>query len=337
MKKNFVLIALCLAVVFFLYTAAELIIPLPFGNKSIEFEIKQGTSFRQVVEALAQRGMVRDKWVFLVLGRLTGIDRKIKAGYYPLWGTMSPLQIFNAMRLGSIIEYEITVVPGDSLREIGDKFFALGVTGVTEFQKLSADRAYLDELDIDAPSLEGYLYPDTYRFPKGLDITEVLTIMVNRLRDKFTDEMLARTMELGLSERDVLTMASIVEKEAITDEERPIIAAVYYNRLKRSMPLQADPTAIYGIKGSNERITRDDLLKRTPYNTYMIKGLPPGPIASPGLKSIQAALNPADVPFLYFVSNNDGTHNFSVTLSNHEEAVKAYRGKKKTASSKSAS
>jgi UPF0755 protein len=334
MKKNAALITLLLLVVFFLYTVAELIIPLPFGNRSIEFEIKRGTTFRQAVEALAQRGMVRDKWVFLVLGRLTGMDRKIKAGYYPLWGTMSPLQIFNAVREGKIIEYEIMVVPGDSLREIVDKFSFLGEIGAVEFRKLSTDRAYLDSLDIDAPSLEGYLYPDTYRFPKGLDVGDILAIMVDRMREKFDDEMLARALEMGISEKEVLTMASIIEKEAVTDDERPTIAAVYYNRLKRNMPLQADPTAIYGVKGSNEKITKSDLIRPTPYNTYVIKGLPPGPIASPGLKSIQAALNPSDVPYLYFVSNNDGTHIFSVTLSSHEEAVKNYRERKKGTPSK---
>jgi UPF0755 protein len=329
MKKNVLLIALSLVVVFLVYTAAELIIPLPFGNKSIEFQINRGATFREVVNALAEKGLVRDRWVIHLLGRVTGVDRKIKAGYYPLWGTMSPLQIFNAIRLGKIIEYEITIVPGDSLREIGDKFSSVGAISGTEFQKLSVDRDFLDSLDIDAPSLEGYLYPDTYRFPKGLDVREVLSIIVDRLREKYDDDMTARTLEMDISEREVLTMASIVEKEAITDQERPVIAAVYYNRLRRNMPLQADPTAVYGVKGSSEKITRDDLLRRTPYNTYLIKGLPPGPIASPGLKSMQAALNPADVPFLYFVSNNDGTHKFSVTLSNHEEAVREYRSKKK--------
>ncbi len=329
MKKNAALIALCLVVVFFVYAGTELIIPLPFGNRPIEFEIKKGTTFRQAVETLAEIGMVRDKWVFLFLGRLTGIDRKIKAGYYSLWGTMNPLQIFNAIRLGNIIEYGMTVIPGDSLREIGEKLSSIGVISTVEFQKVSTDPAFLDSLDVDAPSLEGYIYPDTYRFPKGLDIREVLSIMVSRLREKYDDDMTLRTLELGLSEREVLTMASIVEKEAITDKERPIIAAVYYNRLKRNMPLQADPTSVYGVKGSGEKITKNDLLRHTPYNTYMIRGMPPGPIASPGLKSIQAALNPADVQFLYFVSNNDGTHNFSTTLSKHEEAVRAYREKKK--------
>jgi UPF0755 protein len=272
---------------------------------------------------------VRDKWIFFLLGRVTGIDRKIKAGYYSLWGTMSPLEIFDAIRLGKIIEYEITVVPGDSLREVGEKFSALSLVEGEEFRRLCTNREFLDSLDVDAPSLEGYLFPETYRFPKGLEVKEALSIMVNRLREKFDDDMTLRTMELGLTEREVLTMASIVEKEAITDKERPIIAGVYYNRLKKHMLLQADPTAIYGVKSSKETITRQDLLKKTPYNTYVIKGLPPGPIASPGLKSIMAALNPADVPYLYFVSNNDGTHNFSVTLSNHVEAVKIYRSRKK--------
>lgn len=329
MKKNVIAIAGAFLFVFLVYTIAELIIPLPFGNRPMEFEIKRGATFRQVVDSLAQSGFVRDKWIIFLLGRISGIDRKIKAGYYSLWGTMSPLEIFNAIRLGKIIEYEITVVPGDSLREVGEKFSALSLAEGEEFRRLCTNREFLDSLDVDAPSLEGYLFPETYRFPKGLEVKEALSIMVNRLREKFDDDMTLRTMELDLTERDVLTMASIVEKEAITDKERPIIAGVYYNRLKKHMLLQADPTAIYGVKSSKETITKQDLLMKTPYNTYVVKGLPPGPIASPGLKSIMAALNPADVPYLYFVSNNDGTHNFSVTLSNHVEAVKIYRSRKK--------
>jgi UPF0755 protein len=329
MKKNYLSIAAALVVIFLIYSAVEMVIPLPFGNKPIEFEIKRGATFGQVVKELSDRGLVRDRWVIYVLGRALGVDRRIKAGYYPLWGSMTPWQIFTAIRKGKIIEYEITVVPGDSLREIEAKFTAQKIADSETFQRLCADREFLDSLDVDAPSLEGYLFPDTYRFPKGLDAQDILITMVNRLREQFDDGMMARQMEIELPEREVLTMASIVEKEAITDEERPIIAGVYYNRLKKRMLLQADPTAIYGVKSSREKITRDDLLRKTPYNTYVVNGLPPGPIASPGLKSIQAALSPADVPYLYFVSNNDGTHNFSVTLSNHESAVKAYRDKKK--------
>lgn len=334
MKKNVVVAVLCLLLVFVAYSAVQLLTPLPFGNKAIEFEIKKGASFRQAVDSLAENGLVRDKWVFLLLGKFTGADRRTKAGYYPLWGSMSPLDIFRSISSGKIIEYEITVIPGDSLPEIEDKFSALDPSYGEEIKRLSTDREFLDDLDIDAPSLEGYIYPDTYKFPKGVEIEEVVSMMVDRMRDKFSDEMTSQMLEKGLSEREVLTMASIVEKEAITPSERPLIAAVYYNRLRKHMRLQADPTTIYGVKRSNVRITLKDLANKTAYNTYLIKGLPPGPIASPGLKSIEAALNPANVPYLYFVSNNDGTHNFSVTLSKHLNAVRAYRNKRRMAASK---
>jgi UPF0755 protein len=153
-------------------------------------------------------------------------------------------------------------------------------------------------------------------------------MMINKMREKYSGKLRARTSEIGLSEREVLTLASIIEKEAATDEERPLISAVYNNRLRKGIPLQADPTCIYGIKRFREKITTKDLLRRTPYNTYVIKGLPPGPIASPGIKSIIAAMYPADVPYIYFVSKNDGTHTFSVTREEHISAVKSYREKK---------
>jgi len=145
------------------------------------------------------------------------------------------------------------------------------------------------------------------------------------MREKFSPDVLARMGKIGMTENEVLTLASIVEKEAVVDSERPLISAVYHNRLKKKMQLQADPTSIYGIKSSREKITREDLLRKTPYNTYQIKGLPPGPIASPGLKSIMAALYPADVPYIYFVSQDDRMHQFSTTAAEHIEAVKLYR------------
>lgn len=329
MKKSLALVIIGIIFIFLLYTVAELIIPLPYGNKPVEFEVKKGQTLREVVTSLYKAGMIRDKTIFLILGRLTGLDRKVRAGYYTFWGNMTPLQILEAIMKGKIIEYEITIVPGDSLFEISEKLSALGIIGRDEFERLSRDKNILQRLDIDAPSIEGYLFPDTYRFPKGVGAVEVIQIMVEHMRDKFNEDMLARAYEIGMSENEVLTLASIIEKEAIVDDERPIISAVYHNRLKKNMPLQADPTSIYGIKGSGEPITKRDLLRKTPYNTYVIKGLPPGPIASPGLKSIMAALYPENVPYLYFVSNNDGTHTFSVSLEDHSRAVKVYRDKKK--------
>ncbi|TAL25692.1 MAG: endolytic transglycosylase MltG, partial [Nitrospirae bacterium] len=193
------------------------------------------------------------------------------------------------------------------------------------FIKFSRDEDFLQTYNINAPSLEGYLFPDTYKLPKGIEPENALGMMVNGMREKYTDKLRQRAKELGFTENQVLTLASIIEKEAIINSERPLISAVYHNRLKKRMLLQADPTAIYGIKSSKEKITMSDLKRKTPYNTYVIAGLPPGPIASPGLKSIEAALYPADAPYLYFVSNNDGTHQFSVTPEEHLSAVKAYR------------
>jgi len=152
--------------------------------------------------------------------------------------------------------------------------------------------------------------------------------MINRLREKYSDELRDRASELGLSEKEVLTLASIIEEEAKVDKERPLISAVYHNRLRKRIPLQADPTSIYGIDGFRRDITGRDLKRKTPYNTYIIKGLPPGPISSPGIKSITAALYPADVPYIFFVSNNDGSHRFSVTPREHQIAVEMYRKKK---------
>ena len=320
--------------IFLTYGVTQLLLPLRLCNEPAEFEVKRGATFRQVVDSLDERGLVRDKSVFYILGRAWGIDRKIKAGYYPLSGKRSPWDIFNVLREGTIIEYVITIIPGDSLFEIGGKFSSLDMTDMAEFMSACTDRDLLKDLDVDSPSLEGYLYPDTYRFPKGHTLKELLTMMVYRTREKYDDEMKAKTFSLGLSERELLTIASIIEKEAATDEERPLIAAVYYNRLKKGMHLQSDPTAIYGVKRSGEKITKEDLARKTLYNTYMISGLPSGPIASPGLKSIIAALNPAMVPYLYFVSNNDGTHHFSVSLEQHNNAVRVYREKKRITGSK---
>jgi UPF0755 protein len=232
------------------------------------------------------------------------------------------------LKEGRIIENEITVLEGDSLLEIGEKLSGLEIISQDDFKQLSSNEDLLYLYDIDAPSIEGYLFPDTYKFPKGINPEDVIGMMVNRMREKFTPDLCERASEIGLSEKEVLTLASIIEKESVTDKERFLISAVFHNRLKKGIPLQADPTAIYGIKSSKEKITASDLRKRTEYNTYIIKGLPPGPISSPSIKSIEAALYPSDVPYIYFVSNNDGTHHFSATAEEHTAAVKSYREKK---------
>lgn len=313
----------------------ELMVPVPGVSKKIELEIPKGSTFRQAIEILSKEKLIRDKNLFLFIGRVSGLDRKIRAGYYSIYESMSPLDIFKMLKKGQIIEYEFTIVEGDSLREIAEKLSEKGIMSRNDFMLLSSDEDFLASYTIDATTFEGYLFPDTYKIPKGMDPEDAIGTMINKMREKYSGKLRARTSELGLSEREVLTLASIIEKEAKTDEERALISAVYHNRLRKGIPLQADPTSIYGIKSSREKITTKDLQRRTPYNTYVIKGLPPGPIASPGIKSIIAAMYPADVPYIYFVSNDDGTHRFSVTREEHISAVKSYREKKQANKEKS--
>ncbi|MGD0282657.1 MAG: endolytic transglycosylase MltG [Dissulfurispiraceae bacterium] len=321
-------IKLFLAVFLFLpvvYVSSELLVPSDIGKAQLEVEIPEGATYRQAINILYGNNLIRDKNIFIVLGKLTGLDRKIRYGFYSFWGKMSPYQVFKRLEEGKIIEYEVTIVEGDSLLEIGSKLAANKVMSVDFFNRLARDSDFLKLLDVNAPSLEGYIFPQTYRIPKGVNPKSVLKGMVGMLRRAYTDEIRERMKELGWSENKVLVLASIIEKEAVTDEERPIISAVYQNRINKGMPLQADPTAIYGVKSSKLKITKDDLKNQTDYNTYVIKGLPPGPIASPGIKSITAALYPAKVPYLYFVSQNNGTHHFSVTWEEHSAAVKRIR------------
>jgi UPF0755 protein len=309
----------------FSYAAFEMLVPAQTGNSKIEIEIPRGSTFRQAVDILHDQKLIRDRNIFLLVGRFTGADRKIRAGFYSIWSSMSPFDIFKIIRKGQIIEYEIKVLEGDSLLEVSAQFEKNGIMKKEEFIKLAHDPEFLDSYSIESKSIEGYIFPDTYRIPKGISPKEVLGSMIDKMREKFSFDILTRMEKMGMTENEVLTLASIIEKEAVVDSERPLISAVYHNRLKKKMQLQADPTSIYGIKSSREKITREDLLRKTPYNTYQIKGLPPGPIASPGLKSIMAALYPADVPYIYFVSQDDRTHQFSTTAEEHIEAVKLYR------------
>jgi len=311
--------------IFPLYILVQLFIPIYNGAAPIEIEIPQDATYTNATDILAENKLIRDKFLFRFLGTITGVDRRMRAGYYRFWKGISPFDVFQQLRKGKIIEYEITIVGGDSLLEISEKLAANNFIAADAFNELARDKSILDSLKINSPSIEGYLFPQTYKFPKGARPGDIVRLMVGKLRKSYTDEIKIKMQQIGWSENDILTLASIIEKEAQTDEERPLISAVYHNRLKMGMPLQADPTAIYGVKSSKTKIINSDLKKNTPYNTYVIKGLPPGPIASPGLKSIMAALSPAEVPYIYFVARGDGTHIFTSSLAAHNVAIRKVR------------
>lgn len=323
-RREIVFITFSAVLVAILTLYLNLLVPLSFREEWKEIKIPEGITYRDGINIVKGEGIIRNEFIFLFLSRITATDRKLRAGYYKLSASMSPWDIFNRLRKGRIVEYVITILEGATLEDIKLKFMEVRLIDEESWQVVR-DLDFLEVLGINAPSLEGYLYPDTYNFAKGTDPKNIFKAMVERLRKNINGSLMERAREIGMSENEVLTLASIIEKEAQVDEERPLISAVFHNRLRRNMWLQADPTAIYGVKKMGAKITKADLRRHTPYNTYVIKGLPPGPIASPGIKSIKAALYPADVDYLYFVSRDDGTHHFSRTSHEHSRAVLLYQ------------
>ncbi len=301
-----------------------MVTPVSYEEKWRDVEIPEGSTFTDSINILKEKGLIKSGLGMLLMGRITRSDRDIKAGYYNLSESMTPLQIFNNLIEGRTIQYTITIPEGSELRKIRKQFLSTGLMDDESWQ-LVYDGEFLRSLEVDAPSLEGYLYPDTYNFSKGTKPETIFKRMVQRLKDHFDASLRKRSEELGMSENNVLTLASIIEREAIYDNERPKISAVFHNRLKKNMRLQADPTVLYGVKKRWKRIRYRDLKRETPYNTYRFKGLPPGPIASPGIKSIMAALYPSDDDYLYFVAKNNGRHYFSKTNKEHSKAVVQYQ------------
>ncbi|HEV8244022.1 MAG TPA: endolytic transglycosylase MltG [Nitrospirales bacterium] len=299
-------------------------------------EIPEGASFKDVSNLLGEKGLILSPFWFRLLGKVQDAERKVKPGEYDLHTAMRPAEILNMLVTGKVIKYTVLVQEGFTARQIGKLLDEARIVKEADVARLVSDPLFIQSLGVDGPTLEGYLFPDTYYFPRRAKAEEVVKAMVAGYRQAYTPEMQARAASLGMTERQVMTLASIIEKETGQDEERPLISAVFHNRLKRRLPLQSDPTVIYGITNFSGNLTRADLTRRTPFNTYTSTGLPPGPIASPGSKSIIAALNPAPVDYIFFVSKNDGTHQFSTTLSEHNRAVGRYQKRTRPAVRKAA-
>lgn len=282
--------------------------------------VPQGATFAAAADSLESAGVLRSPRLFRIYASLTGRDRDIKAGTYLLEPGLSWNELIQALSAGRGIEQNITVPEGLPLREI-IPLLARSIGAPVESLWVSArDSTARRRLGVPTPDLEGYLFPDTYRFMYGTSAREAVREMVRRFEDVWEPSWNARLAELGMSRHAVITLASIVEKEARLAEERPVIAAVYHNRLRQGMPLQADPTIQYAIGEHRTRVLYRDLKIESPYNTYRNRGLPPGPIASPGRASIEAALFPANVPYRYFVAHPDGHHEFRVTFEEHTAA-----------------
>lgn len=292
----------------------------------IVVEVRRGEPFLALARRLADAGAIADPRVFTMLARWRGDDRRVRSGEYELSGNATGPEVLEALVSGRQRLRMVTIPEGLTLEQIALLLESAGLGAAERFRALATDQAFIARLGLPAPHLEGYLFPDTYAFESGATPEEVVTRMTARFREMFTPDLAQSAADRGLTVDQAVTLASIIEKEAAVAAERPTISAVFHNRLKRGMPLQSDPTVLYGVEGSNGRIRSADLVRATPYNTYVIPGLPPGPIANPGRASLEAAVRPADgVTALYFVARNDRTHEFNDTLAAHNRAVNRWQ------------
>lgn len=287
--------------------------------------IPRGASFGQAADSLAHTGIIGSPKLFRLYGRITGGDRNIKPGTYLLKHGTPWSDIVSALNGGHGLVNTITIPEGYSISQITPLLARTLKVPPESVQAAMRDTALLARLDVPNETLEGYVFPDTYAFPVGTTARQAVREMVYAFERRWKPSWDSSAIALNINRNDLVTMASIVEKEARLPEERPVIAAVYYNRLRRGMLLQADPTVQYALGHHVGRVLYKDLTVESPYNTYTHKGLPPGPVASPGAASLAAAANPANVPYLYFVASSDGHHEFRMTLEQHTSAVRQVR------------
>jgi UPF0755 protein len=278
-----------------------------------------------IADRLAQAQVIRSRAAFVAATVLRGVPRSLKAGEYEIPRDATTWDVITLLESGRVRQHAILLPEGATVAELARTLEAERLAGADAVARVAADRKFLETQGIEGPSAEGYLFPDTYQFVRGMTPEEMLGRMAQRMRAKLTPEIRDRARDRGLSVHQLLTLASIIEREAVVKDEQKLISAVFWNRLKLNMPLQADPTVQYAVAKERRALTRADLGTDHPYNTYVRPGLPPGPIASPGLPAIQAALDPAPVKYLYFVARDDERHHFSTTVEEHNAAVARYR------------
>jgi UPF0755 protein len=287
--------------------------------------VPKGSSFPEVVGRFREGGILPHPLVFRALVMITSTARRLHYGEYAFPTPPSTYDVWKRLVEGDVINYTVLVPPGANIYDVAAQIEAIKLAKAEAFLAAAASPAVLGRLEIPGESAEGYLFPDKYIFVKPVTPEEIVERMVREFRRNVPPDAEKRAGEAGLSLHQVVTIASIIEKEAGLEEEKPIVSAVIRRRLALGMPLQMDPTVIYEAKRFDGTVTRKDLRAEGPYNTYLNRGLPPGPIANPGLAALNAALNPSKAEYLYFVSRNDGSHTFSRTLAEHNRAVETFR------------
>jgi UPF0755 protein len=286
--------------------------------------VEPGWSMREIAARLEQGGVVRHALPLLVLARWRDIDRQIRVGTYRFQGTLTMNDVLDRLESGTATIQTVTIPEGLRIRDVLTQLADAGFGGRDVFECQVRSPRWQLEMGLPSTGAEGYLFPDTYSFSRSVSPAAILRRMVERYR-QHAASLEEERRRAGLSEHEMVTLASMIEKETGLEAERPIISAVFRNRLRSGMMLQSDPTAVYQKPSHRGPITRADLNRDSRYNTYRNDGLPPGPICNPGLASLEAAVRPADVDYLYFVARNDGTHEFSRTLAEHNRAVQRHR------------
>jgi UPF0755 protein len=291
-------------------------------------EIPDGTGTAAIGRRLIGAGVVRDTVSFRAALRWSGRERELQAGEYRFDQPLSPRDVIERLARGDVHARPMTFPEGLTIQEMARLYESREFGSAADFVAAAQEESLIADLDPAADDLEGYVFPETYALPRGTPAARLVAMMVARFRATYTEDLRRSAEEQGLTTRQVVALASLIEKETGKADERPLVAAVYRNRMRIGMGLQADPTVVYALQKAgryNGNIRREDLAIDSPYNTYRHPGLPPGPIAAPGKASIEAALMPASVSYLYFVSRNDGSHVFADTLAEHNRNVREYQ------------
>jgi UPF0755 protein len=337
------LLAVIFSVVFLVVISVGMVVhniflsvPADIGQQA-EIRVEQGDSLAAVVRKLRDQKIVANGFFFSIWARFSGAEKKIHPGLYRFETGVPPREVLDRLVNGKGIFQTVTIPEGMTVKEIATLLEKLQIANKERFLAEATNPNLLAALGLHDKGLEGYLFPSTYHFTPATPERNIIMTMAEQFRRISQPLLAGQDNSIQLTPHEILTLASIIEKETGVEAERPLISAVFHNRLKRQMPLQSDPTVIYGVKEFNGNLTRKDLNDPNPYNTYRIAALPPGPICNPSLSSIRAARYPADVPFLYFVSKNDGSHLFSETVEAHNQAVKVYQPVRESTSSRSKS